>query len=411
MGFMTRSLMEDSSWFRQFNLFCWRKFVFCLLALLAACNSQQVEKQDGRGGTSSKIKVVPYQVSYTHELIEIQAVGTARAVKTAILRPQGSGEVSEVNFTAGQQVKQGEMLVSLESEEEKLAVEAARVALKDAQQLIKRFDGIELPGAISDSRVDEAKIAADRAQIDLQLALIELEKRQIRAPFSGIVGLTDIDPGARIDINTEIARLDDRSTLYVDFQAPEEVYGRFTIGSQIEMEPFAKAGQIFHATVHKIDSRIDQASRSFTVRAVIDNSQDQLRPGMSFKINVEIPGRSFPQVPEAAIIWGGDGPYIWLVDNEQTRRQSVTIVSRKQGMVLVNAPIKENAIVIAEGVQKVREGTQVEFVNPYGVNGVTDPEADDSESAPVQSNAKSSAEELTPLSTEVGTTQANQDTP
>ncbi|MBT8115660.1 MAG: efflux RND transporter periplasmic adaptor subunit, partial [Arenicella sp.] len=159
--------------------------------------------------------------------------------------------------------------------------------------------------------------------------------------------------------------LDDRSILFVDFQAPEEVYGVIEVGAAIDIAPFADAGTIYQAKVRKIDSRIDQASRSFTVRAEIDNAADRLRPGMSFKIDFQLPGRAYPVVPEAAIIWGGDGAYIWLVENGVAKRLSVTIVGRQDGQVLVRAPINEGSIVIAEGVQKVREGTAVEISRLY----------------------------------------------
>jgi RND family efflux transporter MFP subunit len=151
----------------------------------------------------------------------------------------------------------------------------------------------------------------------------------------------------------------------VDFQAPEEVYGRIAVGNVIEMDPFSDAGNIYQARVHKIDSRISKESRSFTVRAEINNEDDRLRPGMSFKIEFQLPGQSYPVVPEAAIIWGGDGAYVWVVENNQAKRVSVTIVGRQDGQVLVRAPISEGDIVVAEGVQKVREGRNVEFSELY----------------------------------------------
>ncbi len=336
------------------------------LILVAACGSGS-EKGDlsSRGAQAKTVEIIPFKVDFRPETIEVQAVGTARAEKTAVISADDGGEVTDVYFEAGDKVSEGDVLLTLELDEERLAVDRARVAVKDAEQLIARFEGIEIPGAISDSRIDDVKIAAERARIELRLAKIALAKRQVRAPFSGIVGLTNIDAGARITSDTEITRLDDRSILFVDFQAPEEVYGVIEVGAAIDIAPFADAGTIYQAKVRKIDSRIDQASRSFTVRAEIDNAADRLRPGMSFKIDFQLPGRAYPVVPEAAIIWGGDGAYIWLVENGVAKRQSVTIVGRQDGQVLVRAPINEGSIVIAEGVQKVREGTAVEISRLY----------------------------------------------
>lgn len=352
-------------------LFCGQrllKYIFLNVALLllSACGSETASKNGAdRGAKNEPVEIIPYTVNVRPESVEVQAVGTARAEQAAVIRADDGGEVTAVYFQAGDLVSKGDVLLALELDEESLAVDQARVAVKDAEQLIARFAGSKLPGAISDTRIDEVKIAAEAARIELSLAELALDRRQVRAPFSGIVGLTNIDAGARITAETEITRLDDRSVLYVDFQAPEQVYGRIVSGDKIDIEPFSSAGTIYSAKVHKIDSRIDEVSRSFTVRAEIDNGDDKLRPGMSFKIKLQLPGQAYPVVPEAAIIWGGDGAYVWLVEDGKAQRVSVTIVSRDKGQVLVRAPISEGSIVVAEGVQKVREGTSLAFSELY----------------------------------------------
>ncbi|WP_415811981.1 efflux RND transporter periplasmic adaptor subunit [Litorimonas haliclonae] len=344
--------------------------VFCGIALsvmLAGCgdNSASPETQ-ASAQTESSVEIIPHTVVYQEDVISVEAIGTARAEKFAVIRADSGGEVTRVNFKAGDRVEKGDVLLTLESDEERLAANRAEVALKNSQQLIDRYERIDVPGAISDSQIDEAKTAVEAAQIDLELADVALSRRAVRAPFSGTVGLTDIDAGARITPETEITRLDDRSTLFVDFQAPEQVYSCITPGDTISMEPFSGQGRTYEATVLTIDSRIDQVSRSFTVRAAIDNEDDTLRPGMSFKIGFDVAGQAYPVVPEAAIIWGGDGAYVWAVEKGRATRVSVTIVDRQDGNVLVRAPIPEGNTIISEGVQKVREGTPVDLtrINP-----------------------------------------------
>src|SRR5690606_12211617 len=97
-------------------------------------------------------------------------------------------------------------------------------------------------------------------------------------------GLTTIDPGARISEDTAVASLDDRSILLVSFELPEILMGQLTIGSEITLTTWSNRGVTTQGTVSEIDSRIDPATRTFTVRAHVDNSGDQLRPGMSFRI-------------------------------------------------------------------------------------------------------------------------------
>lgn len=322
---------------------------------LVACDAQPQQAVRAQ----PVVQIIAHAVSYKTDVTTIEAVGTARARAFAEIFPDTGGEVVAVNFKAGDRVAAGDILIRLDAREERLAVERARVAVKDAQQLLDRYQKLESPGAVSVSQIDEARTALDGARIDLQIAEVALEQRSVRAPFSGFVGLTDIDAGARITTQTIITRLDDRDVLFVDFDAPEQVFGRIQPGDVIAMAPFADPTRSYDAVVGTVDSRIDATSRSFTVRARIDNDNDELRPGMSFRVGFELPGQAYPAIPEAAIVWGGDGAYLWAVRDGLAARVPVTIVSRRQGEVLVRAPIAEGALIVAEGVQKVREGTAV----------------------------------------------------
>lgn len=327
-----------------------------LTTLLCACGG---EEPRGRPADDAPTRIVAREVAYEQDARTVEAVGTARARSSAILQPETGGEVEAVSFETGDLVEAGAALVQLEAEEERLAVELARVAAAEAAQLLERYRRIEDTGAVSDSAIDEAGTVLESARIELRRAELALARRTVRAPFAGHVGLTDIDPGARVTPTTEITQLDDRRVLYVDFPVPEEVYGQVGPGSAVEVVPFGGAAART-AEVIGLDSRIDAVSRSFTARAAIDNEDDRLRPGMSFRVRFDVPGGRYPAVPEAAIVWGSDGSYVWAVRDSAAARVPVTIVSRRQGTVLVDADLAEGAQVVAEGVQKVREGSAVE---------------------------------------------------
>lgn len=329
-------------------------------AFTAACQETGGGAPVGRGPQGPPAAgVIAHTVGMRADTTRVEAVGTARAKRQAIIQAESGGEVVEIGFSAGDKVEEGDLLLALESEAERLAVSRARVAVKDAEQLLARYQRIDVPGAISDSQIDEARTALEAAQIDLDLALRALEERTVRAPFAGHVGITDIDPGARITTQTEITRLDDRSVLYVDFAAPEQVFASIAPGDVVGMAPFSQPGTLYNAEILAIDSRIDPGSRAFQVRAAIDNIDDALRPGMSFRIGFELPGADYPAVPEAAIVWGGDGAYIWAVREGRAERVPVTIVAREEGFVLVRATLRAGEQVVAEGVQKVRDGAPV----------------------------------------------------
>lgn len=312
----------------------------------------------------ASVEIFAEPVVFKSDSDSVEAVGTSRAIQTATIFSEAPGEVTFVGFVSGQRVEAGKILARLESRREALDVQSAEIAVKDARQLLARYERIDVPGAISDSQVDAAQTALAAAEVQLELAQDRLLERTIRAPFAGYVGLADIDPGVRITPQTEITRLDDRSFLFVDFEAPEQVFGQVSTGDMIAVQPFASQQALIDAEVVAIASRIDPERRSFTVRVSIDNEDDRLRPGMSFRVQFNLPGRAYPSVPEAALIWGGDGAYVWGVADGKAKRFPVTVISRDGGTVLVRSDLQEGDLIIAEGVQKVREGTLVKDVRP-----------------------------------------------
>jgi len=331
------------------------------IMVVASCGQQTspaIERRGERPETATR--VIVETVRFEADTDRVQAVGTARARATADIFPETSGGVLSVDFRAGARVERGQVLVRLDARAEELAVRRAEVAVRDAQQLLDRYQRIDVPGAISDSQVDTAQTALEAARIDLDLARDVLAERTVRAPFSGYVGLPSVDPGARLTTQTQITRLDDRSLLFVDFAAPEQVFGGIASGDTLEMESFALSGGTVEATVEAIDTGIDPTTRSFIVRTSVDNAGDRLRPGMSFRVNFDLEGQTYPIVPETSILWGGDGSYVWAVVDNRVVQTPVDIVARKEGRVLVRGDLTENSLIIVEGVQKVRPGSLVD---------------------------------------------------
>lgn len=333
-----------------------------LTGWLAACD----------GGTqppareTQAVRIVAHEIRHEQEDRRIEIVGSARARQSAVIYPETSGEVLSVGFTAGDHVERDAALVELDSQQEQLVVRLARVGVAEAEQLLERYRRIEGTGAVSATQIDEARTALDSARIELEQAELALRRRTVRAPFAGHVGLTDIDPGARITSQTAIARLDDRSVLFVDFATPEEVYGQIGVGDTVQVQPFSNPGRTIEAEIRAVDAQIDPVQRSFMIRAAIPNEDDRLRSGMSLRVGFSIPGGAYPAVPEAAILWGAQGSYVWAIRDGAATRVPVTIVSRESGSVLVRGDLPEGSLIVDEGVQKVREGTPVSDISAAG---------------------------------------------
>ncbi|MBX7483549.1 efflux RND transporter periplasmic adaptor subunit [Qipengyuania qiaonensis] len=326
--------------------------------LLAGCS------QSGQERASEAIPVVAETLRFIPEQVAVEAIGSARAIVSAEIFPESAGRATQVLFSAGDYVRSGQPLVELDARQERLAVEAARVQVREAEQLLGRYRRIEDTGALSESQIEAGETALASAQVALRQAQANLADRTIRAPFSGHIGLTEIDPGDRVNDSTPIAQIDQRSRLFVDFPAPEEVFASLRPGQVVEVSAFSAPDTRIDAEIVTTDSSISQESRNFVARAVIANSGDRYRPGMSFRVNFTRTETNRAAVPEEAIVWGSEGSHLFLVRDGKARRIPVTITSRRDGLVLVDGQLGRNDRVIVEGVQKVRDGQDIRLVRP-----------------------------------------------
>ncbi|MDG5746810.1 efflux RND transporter periplasmic adaptor subunit [Qipengyuania sp. XHP0207] len=333
--------------------------------LLAACSSESGERDE------EAVPVVAEDVRFLPEQVEVEAIGTARAVTSAEIYPESAGRVVRVMFSAGDFVRAGQPLLQLDARQERLAVDAARVQVLEAEQLLGRYRRIEDTGAISESQIEAGETALSSAQVALRQAQAELADRVIRAPFSGHIGLTEIDPGDRVSDATPIAQIDQRSRLYIDFPAPEEVFATLREGQVVQVAAFSDPDNPIDARIVSTDSRIASDSRNFVVRAAIANTGDRFRPGMSFRVRFTRNDVTRAAVAEEAIVWGGEGSHLFVVRDGEAARVPVTITSRRDGLALVDGALQDSDRVIVEGVQKIRDGQAIRLVRP-----VTAPEAD-----------------------------------
>ena len=303
--------------------------------------------------------VVTQPITFTHEIRKVEAVGSAEAVRSIVLYPAVADEVVEVNFVPGQRVEAGKVLVRLDDRRQKVAVKRAELTLADAQRTVDRLTTSHEKGAVPINELDLAKTQRDLAEVALEEARVDLQDRYIKAPFDGVVGLSDIEVGDRINEQTVVTTLDNRSKLYINFKAPEAALPVLMSSPEVTLEPWTDRETTLKAEIAQIDSRINESDRTLRARAILDNSSDQFRPGMSFRVNLSIKGDRFASIPEAALLWGATGAYIWLAENGKAKRVDVNVHQRLRGSILVAGDINEGDVLITEGVQRLRTGEAV----------------------------------------------------
>ena len=327
-------------------------------------NQSNNAPNQGSKGAAPKVLVEVVKLESTASTFG--AIATGWADKSAEVFAIVDEKVTQVLFKPQQKVNKGDLLVQQDDREEQLALRLAEVQLKNTKSLLDRYKQAVGKGAVPQTQVDSAQADYEAAQVAVDQAKLAISNHQVRAPFSGVVGITDIDPGQRIGPGLLITGVDSREIIYVDFDVPEALVGQLNANNLDQIEVIASTpsvpGQEFKARVVALDSRLDAEKRSLRVRANIRNPDDVLRPGMSFSVQMAVKGQMLASVPEIALQWDREGSYVWMIRDGKADRENVRVADRRQGRVFLDGNIKEGEIVVVEGGLRLAEGVVVEQV-------------------------------------------------
>lgn len=319
--------------------------------------------QDGRaGGFGQPALVVASRIETATINDRLSAIGTGRATSSVSVTPFASGRLTERLVESGSRVEAGDAIARLDAEAEEIALDRARVALEDAEARLERIRALRNTNTATAVQVNEAELAVTNARLAVRDAELTLERRTVVAPISGIVGILPVSAGNYVTSQTEIATIDDRSRIVIDFWVPERFAGMIAVGDTVSAASIARPDEHFDGVVSAIDNRIDAQSRTLRIQASITNDDDMLRAGMSFQVTMTFPGDSYPAVDPLAIQWGTDGAFVWLVEGGKARRAPVTIIQRNTDSVLVAGEFGQAGAVVTEGIHAVREGEEVRLV-------------------------------------------------
>ncbi len=293
----------------------------------------------------------------------LAAIGTGRALNSVSVMPFSSGRLTEILARSGARVAAGDIIARLDADAEEIALDRARIALADADTRLERVKALRASNTATAVQLTEAELAVSNAGLAVRDAELTLERRSIRAPISGIVGIIPVTVGNHMTQQSVIAVIDDRSRIIVDFWVPERFAGMISVDQPVSAVSVARPDDRFEGVVSAVDTRIDSQSRTLHIQASIDNSSDALRAGMSFQIEMGFPGDTYPAVDPLAVQWGADGAFVWLVEDGLARRVGVRIIQRNTDSVLVSGDLGPGGAVVTEGIHAVREGAAVRVLN------------------------------------------------
>jgi membrane fusion protein (multidrug efflux system) len=291
-------------------------------------------------------------------------VGSLVAIAGIEVTSEVGGQVKAIHFQSGESVKQGELLLELDSPTDQARLKGLIAERTLARLKFERVAKLVKDKSVSKSDYDEARATLDavEAQVTGQQALID--KKRIRAPFDGRLGIRRVDLGEYLSPGTPIVPLEQLDPIFADFTLPERELARVSKDQQIEVRVQAYPAQVFEGRIIAIDPGIDAGNRSFRLRAQLANPDQSLRPGMFADVHVQLPQRDgVITIPDTAISYAPYGDSVFVIESgdggHTVSRRQIETGSTRKGRASVMSGLAVGEQVVSAGHNKLRNGQAV----------------------------------------------------
>lgn len=305
----------------------------------------------------------------------LSAVGTLRAVRGVDVTTEVSGLVRTVEFGSGQDVRAGQVLARLNADSDVAQLHALEAAAELAQTVYERDRAQLLDEAVSRAQVDAdaADVKSKRALVAQQTALVD--KKTIRAPFSGKLGITLVNPGQYLNAGDKLVTLQTIDPIYVDFFLPQQQLPVVALGQKIVLTTDAYPSQAFDGKINAINPKVDATTRNVQVEATIPNPKRQLLPGMFAAVTIDAGSEQrYLTLPQTAITYNPYGETVFVAKaTEQKDSQGktglvaqqvfVTTGSRRGDQVAILKGVEPGTLVVTSGTVKLKNGAPLVIDN------------------------------------------------
>ena len=299
----------------------------------------------------------------------LSAIGTIAAVQGVTVSADLPGIVERIDFESGASVLAGDILVQLDTKQEQAQLAAVESDRDLARLNFERLKDLVQEGAIS--RADYDRAAAEQRQTEAKVGEVRaaIERKTIRAPFSGILGIRQVNLGQYLSAGDAVVPLQSLDPIYVNFSVPQQDAERTPVGRNVRITTADSTDLEFAGQVTAINSVVDEVTRNVQVQATLANPQNKLRPGMFVQTAVDL-GMSHPivPVPASAVNYAPYGDSVFVVANLQNqngqtyrgvRQQVVKLGPSRGDQISIVSGVKSGEEVVTSGVFKLRNGAAV----------------------------------------------------
>lgn len=301
-----------------------------------------------------------------------RAIGTVEAAEGITISAEVAGKVKRIAFKSGEYVRAGEVIIEQEMGNEEAQLAALTARLKLAQANFERLSQLKQKNTVSQSELDLARQQKESAQGDVDNLKTTLQKKILRAPFDGRLGIRQVDLGQDLQVGAAIVSLQASNRVRVNFPAPQAWIMQLKKGMAVSLDTGKGPEQLLKTTISAIGAEINPTTRNATVQASLENADNQLIPGMAVKVEVSLSEpREVLAVPGTAIIYAPFGDTVYVVEAGEkpntlkARQQFIRTGEQRGDFVEVLDGIKAGQKVVAAGAFKLFNGQAVvESSNP-----------------------------------------------
>ena len=300
----------------------------------------------------------------------LPAVGSLQAVQGVTVEAELAGKVAQIAFEPGTKVRAGDLLVKQDTSLEEAQLRAAEAAATLAKNNLERTKELFTKNTISKSEWDNAETQFKQAVAQGDAIRATIAKKNIRAPFAGLLGIRLVNLGEFLHEGDAIVSLQALDPIFVNFLLPQQELAKIALGLTVRVTTDALPGEVIEGTITAINPQVDAATRNIRIQATVANSREQLRPGMFAEVAVVLSDRNeVLAIPATSVLYAPYGDSVFVVEEKKsektgepvkTVRQQFARLGEKQGdFVSVVSGVKENESVVSTGVFKLRNGQDV----------------------------------------------------
>ncbi|GAM78866.1 membrane fusion protein [Vibrio ishigakensis] len=295
----------------------------------------------------------------------IEAIGFIEPLQGVTLTSETSGVIQRIGFKSGSTVTEDQLLVALDSDVERANLKSAQARYPAAEAKYKRYNGLFKKGAVSQADFDEATAAYFSLQADIESLKATIDRREIRAPFAGVIGIRGVNLGEYLQGGSRIARLEDISVMRLRFTVSQTDISRIHVDQDVHIQVDSFPGEVFEGTISAIEPAVNYQSGLIQVQADIPNAQGKLRSGMFARAQVVLPTLHDQVVlPQTAITYTLYGDSVYVLNSETNRvdQRVVKVGERKLDKVLILDGIKAGETIVTSGQVRLSNEAKVKIV-------------------------------------------------